>query len=77
MAVGNPIFEVALGTPNGVTTVFGTTAPYKPGSVQVFMNGALRRQDFQDGWIEIGSQQVKLKEAPRVGDTVQIYYIIA
>jgi hypothetical protein len=75
--LGQPYIEVAIGTPNGVTTVFGTSAPYMPGSVQVFVNGVLKRKDFDDGWIEYASQKIKLKEAPLEGDTIQVYYRLA
>jgi hypothetical protein len=72
--LGQPYIELAIGTPNGVETVFETSAPYMPGTVQVFVNGLLRRKDFADGWSEVGSQKVKLTEAPLTGDTIQIYY---
>jgi hypothetical protein len=72
-----PVFEVAIGTVNGISTIFGTAAPYRPGSVQVFLNGQLKRQDFTDGWTELGAQQVQLNEAPEIGDVVQIYYVVA
>lgn len=66
--------EVATGAVNGVNTVFQTSAPYIPGSVRVFLNGQLKREDFDDGWIELGYDKVALKIPPELGDSVQTYF---
>lgn len=64
-----------IGAINGFNTTFGTTTDYKPGSVLVYLNGQLKEAVRDDGWVELGLQQVKLKEAPRAGDVVQAYLI--
>lgn len=68
------LIQVATGTIDGVNTVFETSADYVTGSVQVFLNGQLKRVDLEDGWVELGGKKVKLNEPPIVGDVVQIYY---
>lgn len=59
---------------NGVNNVFKTSVPYAPGSVRVFLNGQLKREDFADGWIELGYDKVQLNLPPLAGDVVQAYF---
>lgn len=66
--------EVPAGVVNGINAVFQTSLPYVPGSVRVFLNGQLKREDFADGWIELGYDKVALKIPPVPGDTVQTYF---
>lgn len=63
-----------IGIPDGVTLVFETPADYRPGSVRVFRNGQLQRQDWDNGWEELGGKFIKLKSAPKVGDDMQAYF---
>lgn len=81
-----PKFVVAVGAIDGVNTVFYTGEPYRPGSTAVFINGQLKRSDFDDGWVETDpvAGRVDLTEAPRgtTGpgtyqwtDVVQIFFL--
>jgi hypothetical protein len=69
-----PLIEVAIGTVDGANRVFRTSTMYVPGSLQVWLNGQLKRRDFQDGWTELGAGKFEMAEAPRVGDVVQAFY---
>lgn len=71
----SPIIRPAIGIVNGVNRDFRTPSPYVPGSVVVYLNGFSKVQTNDDGWDEQGYDKVRLKEAPAVGDTVQLYYL--
>lgn len=68
------LIEPLSGAVNGTNQDFYTSAQYQTGSVQVFLNGQLKRVDLADGWIEMGLNHVRLNEAPKIGDVVQAYY---
>jgi hypothetical protein len=68
------IIEVAMGPIDGSNKSFTVSAMYVPGSLQIWLNGQLKRKDFTDGWTEQGSNKFKMKEAPEAGDVVQAYY---
>jgi hypothetical protein len=70
-----PRIEVPSGIINGSNRVFYTSVAYRPGTVQVFLNGQLKEGLLDDGWFELGTNKVRLKEAPRTEDVIQIYYI--
>lgn len=71
-----PRFEVALGTIDGINKVFTVSVAYAPNTTAVFVNGALYRKDWDNGWYETdpATGTVTLKEAPLLGDTVQIFF---
>jgi len=77
MADPIPRFSPATGVVNGVNRDFLTPTPYVENTLAVFINGALMRGDYDDGWAEtawaLGA--FRLKIAPREGDTVQAFYI--
>lgn len=68
------VLEVAVGPVNGVNKNFSVSASYAPGSTQVWINGQMKRRDFEDGWTELGSNKLQLGQAPQVGDVVQVWY---
>ena len=70
-----PIIEALSGAVNGFNVTFETSRLYVGGSVMVFVNGVVRRSDYDDGWIESGGNRITLKEAPLEGDVVQVYYL--
>lgn len=72
-------FEVASGAIDGVNAVFTVSTAYRPNSVAVFVNGALRRRDLADGWSETNpaTGEITLAEPPTVGEVVQIFFIDA
>lgn len=70
-----PRIETPTGTADGVNRIFYTSVSYRPGTPRVFLNGQLKRNDIDDGWVELGSNKVQLDEAPESLDVVQIYYI--
>jgi len=63
------------GVIDGNNKLFLTSADYIVGSVRVFRNGALLERSLVDGWTELGSKKILLKEAPRDTDIMQAYYI--
>lgn len=70
-----PVIETALGSVNGSNTDFQTSAQYAPGSLRVWLNGMLLRQDLVDGWTETGPVDFRLLETPRLTDIVRVYYL--
>lgn len=44
--------EKATGVVNGFNVVFFVSSAYKAGTLKVFVNGQLRQQLDDDGWIE-------------------------
>lgn len=75
--MANPRIEVAVGVINGVNRTFSTPDAYFPGTLQIFVNGQLKRKDFDDGFNELvsGAGTFELKEAPVVDDVIQAYYL--
>lgn len=71
----SPIILPAVGTVNGVNKDFRTPSPYVPGSVVVYLNGFSKEKAADDGWEETGYDRFRMKEAPKVGDQVQVYYL--
>lgn len=71
----SPRIEVPTGIINGSNRVFYTSVAYRPGSVMVFLNGQLKAGLLDDGWYELGTNRVRLKEAPLTDDVLQFYYI--
>ena len=76
-----PRFEVPIGVIDSVNTTFVVSRPYKPGTTAVFLNGQLKSQLLDDGWVETSPAGgvVDLKDAPLGSpgceDVVQIFYI--
>jgi len=68
------LIEPATGLVDGFNTLFLSSSMYVPGSVQVWLNGQMKRKDWDDGWTELGSNKILLKEAPIPGDVVQVFY---
>lgn len=74
--MSDSVFEVPSGVVDSVNTLYVTSRPYRVGSLSVYLNGQLKRPAFDDGFLETSpsSGQFTMKEAPRVGDDVQVYY---
>lgn len=72
----NPVFEVAVGTIDGMNRDFETSVDYLPGSLRVWTNGLLRREDFDDGFDETGPKNFQMNEAPVDGDVIQVFFRI-
>jgi len=72
-----PRVETALGAINGVNTSFFSLVPYTPGTTAVFLNGDLLEPLLDNGWLETSAALglFTMKEAPRTGDVVRIYYL--
>jgi hypothetical protein len=70
------LLRVLTGSVDGVNVVFQTPYPYRPGSVRIFLDGQLKREDFDDGWIELGYDKVQLKIPPESGRVVQAYFLV-
>lgn len=72
-----PRFEVATGAIDGANTIFFVSTPYLPGTLAAFLNGQLKRADYNDGWLEAGpiAGRFDLKQPPETGDVVQAFFI--
>jgi|WetSurMetagenome_2_1015567.scaffolds.fasta_scaffold28761_4 hypothetical protein len=70
-----PVIEKPVEAPNGTNRLFSARSDYVSGSVRVFLNGVLLRADLRDGWQEDPPRRVRMKEAPRPTDVVQLYYL--
>jgi hypothetical protein len=68
------LVATAIGTVDGVNRDFQTGAPYLLGSTVVFLNGMALRRDWDNGWVELGSDKIRMNEAPITGDALQIYF---
>lgn len=68
------IIEQAVGAVDGANRTFKVSAMYVPGSLQVWVNGQLKRQDLEDGWTELGNNKFRLNEAPASGSIVQAFF---
>jgi hypothetical protein len=69
-----PLFEVPAGAVDGSNRIFYVSVDYKPGTPRVWLNGLLLVKYGEDGWTEMGGRKLQLHEAPRLGDTVQVFY---
>jgi len=70
-----PFIEKLSGVANGFNTIFETSNSYVAGSVRVFVNGIVNEASGPDGWFELGSNRISMKEPPRPTDIIQAYYI--
>ena len=68
------VIEVAFGPVDGANKQYTVSAMYLPGTLQVWINGQMKRRDFDDGWVELGSNKFEMKIAPEVGDVVQAWF---
>lgn len=71
------LMEPAIGATDGTNRVFQTSAPYRPGSVIVFLNGGSLVREYENGWVELGGNSFRLNEAPLLGDTVLVLFTTA
>lgn len=65
--------DTAIGAIDGVNKDFTVALGFIASTVVVFVNGQLRPQAGTDGWMILGAT-IRLNEAPRVGDSVQVFY---
>jgi hypothetical protein len=70
----NPIVEAPTPAPDGVETTFQTSQNYKSGTVAVWKNGIRKVASWDDGWVELGGNQIAMKEAPLTGDSLEVRY---
>jgi hypothetical protein len=66
--------EDAIGTVDGTNKDFQTSIPYVPGSLEVFVNGVLNRNQDIDGWTESLPKSFRMKEAPDPPDRLRVFY---
>jgi len=63
-----------IGTIDGVNQDFTTPEPYMAGSVALWVNGLLRVDNYDDGFEELGVNQIRLRTAPLPGTVLQVQY---
>jgi hypothetical protein len=75
--MGTPRFEPVTGTVDGVNKLFRTFVPYTAGTLAVFLNGQLLKQEHNDGWVENDPWRgyFSYKIAPLTGDVPQVFYL--
>lgn len=66
--------DTLVGAIDGVNTEFYTTFDFQAETVQVFWNGRLKVRDWDDGFLVQGTRKVVMKEAPLIGDSLEIEY---
>ncbi len=72
--MGAPRLELPNGLQDGVNQAFYTNLPYLPSSLQVFVNGQLKRADLDDGFTLSPPLVFVMKQAPLPTDVFQVYY---
>jgi len=68
------IYAPLIPDPDGVNRVFWTTFNYVSGTVTVWKNGVRLVPDWDTGYEELGARQVRLREAPLPGDSLNAKY---
>jgi hypothetical protein len=66
--------ELAIGTIDGNNVDFQTSVAYFPGTLFAYLNGQLLGQDDDDGPIELGGVNVRMRRAPISDDTLHFWY---
>ena len=72
--MASSVIEVVSGPIDGVNKQFTVSAMYLTGTLQVWLNGQLKRRDLVDGWSELGANKFEMNEPPEVGDVVQVWF---
>lgn len=71
----NPVrYLKVIGTPDGGLLNFQTQHPYQIGSLRVLINGMFRKAELDDGFLELGGSDFRMKVAPKAGDTIWAFY---
>lgn len=68
------IREPLTPAPDGVNRIFWTGGDYLSGTVSVWRNGVRVVADWDTGYEELGSRQVRFREAPLAGDSLSAQY---
>jgi hypothetical protein len=75
--LGQPSFEERVqGVVDGSNTLFKTSKKYRPGTLIVFRSGQALVASRDNGFIEIGGKNFRMKQAPVVDDVIGAYYVI-
>lgn len=64
------------GIPDGTNTLFETKEPYKPGTLNAILNGQVKAANRDDGFVELGNKQFRMKQPPLSDDTVGACYVV-
>ena len=70
----SPIKEMLIPAPDGASLDFFTSKSYRLNSVSVWINGIKLIPEWDDGFIELGGQTVRMKEPPLEFDSLQVEY---
>lgn len=68
--------EIPIGDIDGINDLFETTLDYIADSLQVWYDGVLIKKDFDDGFIELGNKQFRLKQIPPENTKLSVWYQI-
>lgn len=69
---GALVRETPTGTIDGANVDFATSQAFPSGSTQLFLNGLLQQEP--DDYNEMSSTQLRMAEAPLVGDRLIVVY---
>ena len=69
-----PVLAEAIGVIDGINVDFNTPVAYQPGTLFAYLNGVLVQQSGTEGPIEMGGTDVRMREAPRIDDTLHFYF---
>lgn len=72
--MAEPVLQEIAGPFDGATQLFTLAQTYFPSSVHMYLNGQLLTASDSDGWFEVLPNQVRMKIAPKSGDTLHAYY---
>lgn len=72
--MSDAVLEVATGVIDGVNVDFTTSVAYFPGTLHAYLNGLLVERDGDEGPIEIGGVDVRMRLAPQINDTLHFWY---
>ncbi len=64
------------GIPDGVNTLFKTLVPYKNGTLSAMLNGQVKKASRDDGFVELGNMQFRMKIPPLSDDVVGACYVV-
>lgn len=70
----DPVKEILTPDPDGIRVKFYTSRNYQSNSLSVWLNGMRLDPFLETGYLESGSNEVTMKEAPWVGDSLQAQY---
>jgi hypothetical protein len=70
----NSLRELLTPAPDGANRIFWTSYEYFSGTVSIWRNGVRIVASWDTGYEELGSRQIRMREAPLAGDSLSAQY---